>query len=115
MPIINKLPSGGGTYLKGAWTSTGTSTLNQRLTDVLTLSAGFWLVHLKTPVCSGTTTWGISTDSNLFYQGGSYFDGLAMVKVPAGSTVQAYIFSSASAVISYSNMERGFIEAIKLG
>ena len=85
------------------------------MTDIITLTEGSWLVHFKTPTMTVTSLWGISTDSNLFYQGGSYFDGLAMVKVPAGSTMEAYIFSATSSAVTYSYLERGFIEALKLG
>ena len=117
MPVYNMLPhSGGGSYLKGAWTATASGGVNTRLTAIITLTEGSWLIHFKVPVATGSLLYGISVDSNTFYNGGMYFDGIAICKVPAGQTQDAYITcAQGSQSVTYSYLERGFIEALKLG
>jgi hypothetical protein len=105
------------TVYNGAWTSGGTSSIGARLTDILTLPKGTYLVTLTIPyVESGSPIIslqiGSSTETPDRFMTRMY--GTIVKVIELTEETQIYGQSQGSTSVSYSYFARGGIQAVRL-
>ena len=104
----------------GAWTASSASAFGNNLTERIGFpSTGKWLVYGQCPICSTTGLLRISTSngviirSNMYFNIESYATFLFIADVTASD--DGLIAQAASSTnITFSYIERGYIQAIKL-
>ena len=105
----------------GAWTANSSSAYGTTLTDSINVTAGVWLItwgHPSQNATLGCFVDGIATNSDITDQFMSLDNGLAytksciLVRFTGNSTIK--LCSGGSASVSFSDIGRGFLRAIKL-
>lgn len=107
---------------EGAWTATSSSAALTILTDNIALDEGLWLLQAQTPTLSGggmtftfrfTGTWDLNYNNYFSVSNaGESATGTQIVRVTASGNLRLQTGGSSSR--TYSNIDRGWIRAIKL-
>lgn len=105
-----------GTF-KALWTATYTSAVNVKLTETLTLAKGKYLCMVQIPTSSsatgGDSLYLNGTNLQLLISVVSYSNSVFLIDVEQdNSTLE--LRSSSSNATTYSNLQRGFLQAIRL-
>ena len=104
-----------------SWIANSSSAYGTTLTDSINVTAGAWLItwgHPSQSATLGCFVDGISTNSDItdnfmsFDNGMSYTKGCILVRFTGNSTIK--LCAGGSASVSFSNIERGFLRAVKL-
>jgi len=111
-----------GITASAAWTATYTDGPGVRVTDVMVIpEKGIWLFIVGIPIVDNDniifsfygSIGNIPSSASMFFPGKSQNKYCTLYNVPNDNT-SVYLRTSGSAVTNYSNIDRGFISAVKL-
>ena len=109
------------TVLSAAWIATSSNAFDTALTNSISVTQGVWMIlwgHPTQSTNAGAYINGLATNSDIDDAFKSYDDGAAysknsmIVKFTGNATLQ--LRSGASASVTFSNVERGYLKAYKL-
>lgn len=114
---LDELSNGLTTIYEGAWTATSSAANNTQLTEKITLPKGIYLVFLSLPNVAGSVvstglynTLGLSIPLYVTQANGT---GCRPVRVESENSF--WIASTTSQTMTFSYLERGYIQALKIG
>ena len=112
---INERVAPIGTILHAAWTATSSSANGTNLTNEITLTPGIYIINISIPTASQTLAYMLS---NLSSENDKYWSAVSMGTITAifeiESTTTTRVRSAASTSVTFSVIERGHLEAIRI-
>ena len=99
-----------GTVYQASWTATSSSGLNTQLTDDITLPAGTSILVLVSPTISANCSISFGGSSFMFLSAGD--SNVVIYRTSASVTLHAQ--TAQSAAVTFTNINRGNLRAVKL-
>lgn len=114
---LDELSTGLTTIYEGAWTATSSATTNTQLTEKITLPKGIYLLFASLPNATGsvistglTNTLGLTIPLYI-----STANGTACRPIRVESENSFWFQSTTVQTMTFSYLERGYIQALKVG
>lgn len=96
------------------WTAGSSNGLNQRLSDSITLPPGVYVIRAALPVLSATPYYATIANVPMFSQLVGFNCASACTIAKLTTTTEIYIFSGQSTSCTFTYLERGSLDALRI-